>query len=147
MTAPTPQTSDDTVCAPDDLHCRLVKILDGGAAAVDERLKELDDAVANPSIRASIIAGGEKVLHKLFGARFAPKPGDVAHLDPLDIERERMALRALRGDFRDLPTVHEIEDRHALLRMEAEGGPAVERDDRLDRDAAVDAVLHATGNG
>lgn len=128
------------------LQARLLKILDGGPAAIDERLKELDAAaanLANPSLRTEVIAGGERILHKLFGARFAPKTGDV---DALDVERERIALRALRGDFQHLPTIHEIEDRHALLRLEGEGGPAVEGNDKLDHQAAVDAVLDATGN-
>jgi hypothetical protein len=43
-----------------------------------------------------------------------------------DIDAERLALRTLRGDFRHLPTVAEVEDRDAVTRMESEGGPAVE---------------------
>ncbi len=130
-----------------DLHERLVKILDGGPGAIDERLREIDEASANvtqPTMTSAIIAGGEKILVKLFGARFAPK--SVGPADPLDLEREKIALRALRGDFQALPTVHQIEDRHALLRMEGEGGIAVDHDEsKLDHAAAVDAVLLATG--
>lgn len=131
----------------EDLHDRLVKILDGGPGAIDERLREIDAASANatqPTMTSAIIAGGEKILVKLFGARFASK--SVGPADPLDLEREKIALRALRGDFQALPTVHEIEDRHALLRMEGEGGIAVEHDvTKLDTVAAVEAVLLATG--
>lgn len=143
----TETTSVGRSTSPEDLHARLVKILDGGPCAIEERLREIDEASANatqPTMTSAIIAGGEKILVKLFGARFAPKSAGPA--DPLDLEREKIALRALRGDFQALPTVHEIEDRHALLRMEGEGGIAVEHDDsKLDTVAAVEAVLQATG--
>ena len=43
-----------------------------------------------------------------------------------EIDHERMALKAIRGDFRHLPTIHEIEDRDAISRFEDEGGPAYE---------------------
>src|SRR4051794_36338407 len=39
-----------------------------------------------------------------------------------EIHEEMMALKALRGDFRHLPTVHEIEDPDAIARLEGEGG-------------------------
>ena len=130
-----------------ELHDRLVRILDGGPAAIDERLRELEDASANavaPTLSSAVIAGGEKILQKLFGARFAAKSAGPA--DPLDLERERIALRALRGDFQNLPTVHQIEDRHALLRMEGEGGIAADPDDaKHDHASAVEAVMTVTG--
>jgi len=47
------------------------------------------------------------------------------------IDEERYALRTLRGDFRNLPTVYEVEDPQSVCRFEDEGGPAVERDERL----------------
>jgi len=142
------ETTQTARTAPaEDLHDRLVKILDGGPAAIDDRLREIDEASANatqPTLTSAVITGGEKILERLFGARFASKSAGPA--DPLDLEREKIALRALRGDFQSLPTVHEIEDRHALLRMEGEGGIAVEHDEsKLDTVAAVDAVLLATG--
>jgi len=43
-----------------------------------------------------------------------------------DLEEERLSLRALRGDFRDLPTVAHVEDKDAVSRMEDEGGPVSE---------------------
>ncbi len=47
-----------------------------------------------------------------------------------DIEHEKLALRALRGDFQCLPVIHnvEIEDRNAVARFEGEGGIAVNPD-------------------
>src|SRR5262249_3197329 len=41
-----------------------------------------------------------------------------------DVEHERIALKALRGDFRNLPTVFDKADRDALARLEGEGGIA-----------------------
>ena len=136
-----------TTTPADDLQARLVKILDGGPGAIDERLREIDAAAATavqPTLSSAVIAGGEKILTKLFGARFAAK--STGPTDPLDLEREKIALRALRGDFQDLPTIHQIEDRHALLRMEGEGGIAVDPDDtKHDNVSAVEAVLSVTG--
>jgi hypothetical protein len=39
-----------------------------------------------------------------------------------DIEHERVALKALRGDFRHLPTIYDVQDRDALARLSDEGG-------------------------
>ena len=48
------------------------------------------------------------------------------------------------GDFASLPTVHTIEDRDAISRMEGEGGPAVETDDaKQDAHGAVKELLGA----
>jgi hypothetical protein len=44
----------------------------------------------------------------------------------LEIEHERLALKALRGDFRHIPTVMDHEDQDALARLEGEGGIASE---------------------
>lgn len=61
------------------------------------------------------------------------------------IDEERLMLRALRGDFSALPTVHQVEDKDAIHRMEDEGGPAIETDDdRYDsREVAAILVTHA----
>jgi len=61
-----------------------------------------------------------------------------------DIEDERLALRVLRGDFRDLPSMRQIEDRDAVTRMEGEGGIAVDDDEyepKYDPKQAVDLIL------
>jgi len=55
-----------------------------------------------------------------------------------EIDHERMALKAIRGDFRHLPTIHEIEDRDAISRFEDEGGPAYEPE--LPRVAPLEAA-------
>lgn len=46
-----------------------------------------------------------------------------------EIHEEILALKTLRGDFRHLPTVYEIEDRDALDRLEGEGGIVYEPED------------------
>jgi hypothetical protein len=58
----------------------------------------------------------------------------------LEIEHERMALKALRGDFRHIPTVMDSEDQQALARLEGEGGMASEPVVN-DNHAAVSHVL------
>jgi len=62
-----------------------------------------------------------------------------------EIDHERMALKAIRGDFRHLPTIHEIEDREAITRFEDEGGPAYEPEmPRVAPREAAREVLAAT---
>lgn len=61
-----------------------------------------------------------------------------------DIEHERIALKALRGDFRHLPTIHEIEDRDAISRFEGEGGPVYEAEHRVAPREAAREVVEAT---
>lgn len=63
------------------------------------------------------------------------RPGSV-------IDDERLALRVLRGDFRHLPTLRQIEDRDAVTRMEGEGGPAVEpEEEKLDPKEAAELIV------
>jgi hypothetical protein len=58
----------------------------------------------------------------------------------LEIEHERLALKALRGDFRHIPTVMDHEDQDALARLEGEGGIAAEPVEH-DNHEAVSHVL------
>jgi len=44
----------------------------------------------------------------------------------MEIEHERIALKALRGDFRHLPTMLDKHDQDALARMAGEGGTATD---------------------
>jgi hypothetical protein len=63
----------------------------------------------------------------------------------LEIEHERLALKALRGDFRHIPTVMDHEDQDALARLEGEGGmasePVAAENHAADNQAAVSHVL------
>jgi hypothetical protein len=61
------------------------------------------------------------------------------------IEEERAALKVLRGDFKHLPTVVDIEDRDAISRLEGEGGVVIESDyTKLDPREAVQQVMLVT---
>jgi hypothetical protein len=62
----------------------------------------------------------------------------------VEIHEEIMALKALRGDFRRLPTLHDIEDKDALSRLEGEGGLVAEPDEsKVDPRDAVHEVVTA----
>lgn len=62
-----------------------------------------------------------------------------------EIEDERIALRVLRGDFRDLPTLNHIEDDDAMSRMADEGGPAYDPDDdKVDPKRAAELIVQQT---
>lgn len=149
---------------------RLHRLAECGPAAIDERLGELEREWS--AGRAAKVATGLVVLIgmglglSLGGWWYAlPIIGGLMLLQYLfsrtswlglvfresgmrsgqAIDEEKFALKALRGDFAALPTVHDIEDRDAVSRMEGEGGPAVEFDTaKVDSRDAVKEVLHAT---
>jgi hypothetical protein len=61
------------------------------------------------------------------------------------IDQEKIALRALRGDFKNLPSVLEIVSHDDLSRMEGEGGIAAPEEEETKPDAkdAVKQVVRA----
>jgi hypothetical protein len=59
----------------------------------------------------------------------------------IEIEHERLALKALRGDFQHLPAVYDRADADALARLEGEGGIADEPTLHARNRAAVKDVL------
>ena len=62
-----------------------------------------------------------------------------------EIEEERRALRTLRGDFHNLPTVAQVEDNEAVSRLVDEGGPALDDDeDRISPREAAAIIATAT---
>jgi len=149
------------------LESRLRKVIDAGPAAIDERLEELDSewtagriskATAGVMVVGGLvlsltislwwlvlpIVGGAILLQYLFGR--TSLVGELFHAIGFrrgaDIEQEKFALRALRGDFTHLPTMQTIEDRDALSRMEGEGGPAIEdAHEKHDADKAVKVLV------
>ncbi len=152
------------------LECRLKKVIEGGPVAITDRLNELDgEWTAGRAAKATAgifivvgltialltmnlywlilpIIGGAVMLQYLFGRKSLI--GELFHAFGLrsgsEIDQEKMALRVLRGDFASLPTVHTIEDRDALTRMEGEGGPAVEIDEsKQDTHVAVKELIGA----
>jgi hypothetical protein len=154
----------------EEFERRLAAIAEGGPAAIRERLEELDrewtagrlvKATTGVSILAGLplavflnpwfsvvpAAGGLLLAEYLFTRRstlgyFFER---MDYRTGVEIDRERIALKALRGDFKHLPTVHDIEDREAISRLEGEGGMVVEPDDaKLDPLEAVHQVVAAT---
>jgi hypothetical protein len=151
---------------------RIARIAEQGPDAVSRRLDELNaewtigrwvkvvcgllllsgvalTATVNPWwIGGGLVAvAGATLVQYLFfrrswlGAAFAAagvRSGAV-------IEDERIALRVLRGDFKLLPTLNQIQDREAVSRMAGEGGPALDEDDDM-YDSREAAQMIAAGS-
>jgi hypothetical protein len=129
------------------LENRLACLADAGPQAITERLNQIDKewsagrmtkatiglfivaglgltALSNPWWLILPAFGGVFLLQYLFtnrswlGATFR----EVGYRSGAEIDEERFALKALRGDFRHLPTVHEIENKNDIARLEGEGG-------------------------
>jgi hypothetical protein len=154
----------------DEFERRLASLAEGGPDAIRERLDELDRewtagrlvkatsgvlilvgvppaVFVNPWFAILPAAGGLFLAEYLFARRSAL--GDLfarmGYRTGVEIDRERVALKALRGDFKHLPTVHDIEDRDAISRLEGEGGAVVEPDDaKYDPREAVRQVVEST---
>ncbi|MBX9678469.1 MAG: hypothetical protein K2X38_06870 [Gemmataceae bacterium] len=143
--------SPATQCEKDALACRLKCVIDAGPEAISKRLDQLDSEwsvgrVVKAGVGVSVLSGialGILVHPSWFALAAIPGLflaqymftrrsilGDMLHgmgmRSGAEIDAERVALRALRGDFQGLPTIVHVEDRDALSRMEDEGGPAVE---------------------
>jgi len=146
---------------------RLARIAFEGAPAIARRLAELDHEwsagrVAKVLVAAGILAGLAAavllslwwlVLPVLLGLmllqHLATRENWLTHAlkrlglrSGLEIEHERWALKALRGDFHNLPIVYDRADEDALVRLEGEGGitddpPSLHEENR----AAVKDVL------
>jgi hypothetical protein len=162
-------TPAEAACSDDTLACRLKKVIDAGPEAINERLAELDrewtagrasKATAGLLIVAGLgltavgsqwwlvltAAGGLLMLPYLFGRR-SPL-GYLFHRLGLrtgcEIEQEKVALKALRGDFQHLPTIHQVVDREDISRLEGEGGIVYEPEVApVDADAAVKEAIGA----
>jgi hypothetical protein len=65
----------------------------------------------------------------------------------LEVEHERVALKTLRGDFRNLPTVFDKVDQDAVARLEGEGGiPGGPVGTKVDNRTAAEQVLSGLQN-
>jgi len=138
-------------CEKEALACRLKSVIDAGPEAISKRLEQLDGEwsigrVVKAAMGVTVLAGvalGILVHPYWFALAAAPGLfmlqymftqrsilGDMLHSFGVrhgsEIDSERVALRALRGDFQKLPTMVHVEDRDALSRMEGEGGIALE---------------------
>lgn len=153
------------------LRERISKIAVDGPAAVDRRLAELDcewttgrlvKAASGAMLLAGLLPARRSIgtvgtgLMLAAGATLAQywicQRSWLADLFALcgarsgtEIEDERIALRILRGDFRDLPTLNHIEDSDAMSRMADEGGPAYDPDDaKVDPKLAAELIVQQT---
>lgn len=152
-----------------NLEKRLACLADAGPQAISDRIAQLDrewsagrmtkatigvmlvaglalTALANPWWLILPAAGGLFLLQYLFsrtswlGATFR----EMGFRSGADIDQEKFALRALRGDFKNLPTYHEIENKEEIARLEGEGGPALDPDEsKIDARDAVKSVILA----
>lgn len=158
-------------CRPDGLECRLAKLADAGPAAINDRLCQLETEwsagrAAKVALAFVILVG--TALTAAFGSWWVILPvvgglflfqyaftrtswmGNVfreaGFRAGAKIEEEKFALKTLRGDFRHLPTIHDLEAKDDISRLEGEGG--IVRDDdgpaKVDPKDAVRDVLHAT---
>jgi hypothetical protein len=75
----------------------------------------------------SAAAGACLLTHGLFGwDPLLPLYRRWGIRTSLEIDYERYALKALRGDFQKLACITTPEDRDAIARLEGEGGPALD---------------------
>lgn len=155
---------------PADIEQHLHRIAEGGHESVCDRLCQLDNEWSAGQMAkgaaGALVVGGLMLArrHPLFA--LLPAAGAVAlaqsasgrksWLSALfcragfrsrtEIEKERLALRTLRGDFRHLPSIVDIRpEPDELSRFEGEGGPANEADEhKLEPKEAVRQVVQAT---
>jgi len=152
-----------------DLETRLKHLIDAGPHAINDRLQQLDrewSVGRVTKIAAAGLIGVSLLLAFLLSPWWAILAGvtclallqylvsttsllgeavhKIGFRSGCEIERERLALRVLRGDFSRLPTLHDVEDRDAVSRFEDEGGPAVEPAEKLDTNEAVKQVMDVT---
>jgi len=156
--------------ASSDLEKRLAGLADAGSHAITDRLGQLDrewsagrmtkatigllivvglglTGLAGPWWLALPAVGGLFLLQYLFsrtswlGATFQ----EMGFRSGAEIDQEKFALRALRGDFKHLPTVHETESKDDIARLEGEGGIAIDPEEaKLDTRDVVKEVLLAS---
>ena len=159
-------------CRADDLECRLAQLADAGPAAINDRLAQLETEwsagrAAKVTLSFVILVG--IALTAAFGSWWAILPiagglflfqyaftrtswmgnmfREMGFRAGAQIEEEKFALKTLRGDFRHLPTVHDLEAKEDISRFEGEGGPAIDDDMlpvKVDPKDAVKEVLSAT---
>jgi hypothetical protein len=152
------------------LEDSLASVVEAGHGAIDARLRHLEGEwsmgrmvkatagvlilgglgltiFVNPWLAVIPAAGGLMLAQNLYsrksllGEMFAA----MGFRTSVEIDHERMALKAIRGDFRDLPTIHQIEDRDAISRFEDEGGPVFEHEQpRVDPREAAREIVAAT---
>lgn len=136
------------------LEQRVACIADAGPAAIDARLHELDNEwtagrmtkavcglliVAGLALTAALhpwwlvlpAVGGVFLLQYLFtrSSWLGKVFQEAGYRSGFEVDQEKMALKVIRGDFRHLPTLFDIESKDDISRLEGEGGIVVEPDE------------------
>ena len=152
------------------LEDHVARLADAGPDAIDDRLDELESEWSvnrAAKVTAGILAVGAAAAEVLGRRRISmllaltagsclcsyllsrrSVVGDLlCHLgfrQGTEIERERLALRAIRGDFQHVPTLHDVESHDDISRFEGEGGfPAFPNERKIDPHEAAVEVLRA----
>lgn len=157
-------------CRESDMKDRLAQAASGGIPAINARLDDIEGEwsagrTAKSFLGVCILAGTILALTvhwlwvivpavaglTLFEYLFTSTSVLVRLMEGMGfrtrscIEQEKFALRTLRGDFRTLPTILDIEDADDISRLEGEGGIVVEREERkVDSREAVQEVIEAS---
>jgi hypothetical protein len=142
--------SQSTCSQLDALEQRLACLADAGPQAIDARLADLERewtagrmtkavmgvvivcgfalAALNPWWLILPAVGGLFLLSYLFGRTswLGMLFHRMGYRSGFEVDQEKMALKVLRGDFRHLPTVHDIESHDDISRLEGEGGIALD---------------------
>jgi hypothetical protein len=152
------------------LEQRLACLADAGPEAINERLAQLEwewtagrmaKVTAAVAILAGVVltltlgwwwmvliaAGGLLMFQYSFSKTswLSRMFREMGYRSGAEVEQEKFALRTLRGDFRHLPTVHDIEAHDDIARLEGEGGIVVEIEaHKVDPKEAVKEVIEAT---
>ena len=170
----TSQGTPKTPCSNlETLEQRLACLADAGPQAIEERLGELErEWTAGRATKATIgvlivigfgltalsnawwlilpAIGGVFLLQYLFSRTswLGKMFHEMGFRTGYEVDQEKVALRVLRGDFRELPTVHAIESREDIARLEGEGGIATDPDEaKVDPVEAAKTVLDAAKSG
>jgi hypothetical protein len=151
------------------LEQRLACLADAGPQAIEDRLNELErewtagrmtkatigvllvigfalTAFLNPWWLILPAVGGVFLLQYLFSRSswLGKMFHEMGFRTGFEVDQEKIALKVLRGDFRHLPTVHDIESREDISRLEGEGGIAVDPDEsKVDPKDAAKVVIDA----
>ena len=162
---------DERSCAKrNSLEQRLACIADAGPQAIEDRLAELENewtagrvtkavigvllvvgfaltAFVNPWWLILPAVAGLFLLQYLFSR--TSWLGLMVHAMGFrhgsEVDEEKMALKVLRGDFRQVPTVLDVENHEDISRLEGEGGITVEPDEaKIDPALAARVAVEAT---
>ena len=134
----------------ESLEQRIACLANAGPAAIDGRLAELErewtaGRMTKATIGVAVVCGmalaainpwwlilpavaGLFLLSYVFGRTSALGLlfHELGFRSGFEVDQEKMALKVLRGDFKQLPTLLEIESREDISRLEGEGGIALD---------------------